>query len=252
MKLLLLLLLPLFSFAQVTVLEDGRPPTAATGGNGDNPFDQDLNSNNEVSFATVAASTFSSAEDLNLLAGTYGSGVVRVQSNIEHDEGGSMGMASGIYLDARGTGDATITNTGNGDFTVGGLLLLQSLEGDVGISASGTASMDASQGNLSYGRATVSPADATFGYLTESDVGSVNLVATTNSFRLVVNAVEVFDMDATSAEVSVPVDLPERGSDPAAPPANTARFYSRDNGAGKTQLVVRFPTGAIQVLATEP
>ncbi len=41
-------------------------------------------------------------------------------------------------------------------------------------------------------------------------------------------------------------------ADPAAPAANKARFYVRDNGAGKTQLVVRFPTGAIQVIATEP
>ncbi len=41
-------------------------------------------------------------------------------------------------------------------------------------------------------------------------------------------------------------------SDPAAPAANSARFYAKDNGSGKTQLVVRFPTGAVQVLATEP
>tara|TARA_R110002126_G_scaffold1757_1_gene10550 strand:- start:6615 stop:8465 length:1851 start_codon:yes stop_codon:yes gene_type:complete len=40
--------------------------------------------------------------------------------------------------------------------------------------------------------------------------------------------------------------------DVAAPAANKAVTYVRDNGAGKTQLVVRFPTGAIQVLATEP
>lgn len=39
---------------------------------------------------------------------------------------------------------------------------------------------------------------------------------------------------------------------PAAPAANRARFYAKDNGAGKTQLVVLFPTGAEQVLATEP
>lgn len=31
-----------------------------------------------------------------------------------------------------------------------------------------------------------------------------------------------------------------------------ARVYSRDNGAGKAQLCVVFPTGAVQVLATEP
>jgi len=41
-------------------------------------------------------------------------------------------------------------------------------------------------------------------------------------------------------------------SDPAAPSSNKGRLYFRDNGAGKTQLVVRFPTGAIQVIATEP
>lgn len=41
-------------------------------------------------------------------------------------------------------------------------------------------------------------------------------------------------------------------SDPPAPTTNNARLYVRDNGAGKTQLVIRFPTGAIQVIATEP
>jgi hypothetical protein len=41
-------------------------------------------------------------------------------------------------------------------------------------------------------------------------------------------------------------------SDPAAPAANSGRLYFRDNGAGKTQLVVRFPTGAVQIIATEP
>jgi len=47
------------------------------------------------------------------------------------------------------------------------------------------------------------------------------------------------------------VDLPEISA-PAAPDANTGRLYVRDNGAGKTQLVIRFPTGAVQVIATEP
>lgn len=41
-------------------------------------------------------------------------------------------------------------------------------------------------------------------------------------------------------------------SDPAAPASNTCLVYAKDNGAGKTQFVVRFPTGAVQVLATEP
>lgn len=44
----------------------------------------------------------------------------------------------------------------------------------------------------------------------------------------------------------------EQSADPAVPAANGARLFSKDNGAGKTQLVVRFPTGATQVIATEP
>lgn len=39
---------------------------------------------------------------------------------------------------------------------------------------------------------------------------------------------------------------------PAAPPANTARIFVQDNGAGKTQLMVLFPTGVAQQLAIEP
>jgi hypothetical protein len=39
---------------------------------------------------------------------------------------------------------------------------------------------------------------------------------------------------------------------PGAPAVETARLYSRDNGADKTQLVVVFPSGAVQVIATEP
>jgi hypothetical protein len=40
--------------------------------------------------------------------------------------------------------------------------------------------------------------------------------------------------------------------DVTAPLTNGARLYAKDNGSGKTQLVVRFPTGAVQVIATEP
>ena len=40
-------------------------------------------------------------------------------------------------------------------------------------------------------------------------------------------------------------------ADPSAPAANKARMYCRDTG-GKTELVVRFATGAIQQIAIEP
>lgn len=40
-------------------------------------------------------------------------------------------------------------------------------------------------------------------------------------------------------------------ADPSAPPANNGVLYFRDNG-GKIELVVRFPTGAVQQIAIEP
>lgn len=48
------------------------------------------------------------------------------------------------------------------------------------------------------------------------------------------------------------IEYTEAAADLAAPAANKARVYARDNGSGKTQLVVRMPTGAVQVIATEP
>lgn len=41
-------------------------------------------------------------------------------------------------------------------------------------------------------------------------------------------------------------------TDPVSPPANTGALYVRDNGSGKSQLVIKFPTGAVQVISTEP
>jgi hypothetical protein len=47
-------------------------------------------------------------------------------------------------------------------------------------------------------------------------------------------------------------EMMEMAADPAAPAADKARLFVRDNGAGKTQLCVRFATGAVVVLATQP
>jgi parallel beta-helix repeat protein len=41
-------------------------------------------------------------------------------------------------------------------------------------------------------------------------------------------------------------------TDPPAPSTNNAALYVRDNGSGKTQLMVRFPTGAAVQVAIEP
>lgn len=59
------------------------------------------------------------------------------------------------------------------------------------------------------------------------------------------------DWKARRGSLSEYLDIAEMSA-PAAPSANTARLYVEDNGSGKTRLCVRFPTGAVQVLATEP
>lgn len=81
---------------------------------------------------------------------------------------------------------------------------------------------------------------------------------TTGSTNIVIG----YDIDVDSATGSNQINIggvyfhdrllyTER-ADPAAPAANQAVVYARDNGSGKTQLCVRFNTGAVQVLATEP
>lgn len=47
------------------------------------------------------------------------------------------------------------------------------------------------------------------------------------------------------------LELPEI-AEPSAPGADRGFLYVKDNGSGKSQLCVRFPTGAVQVVATEP
>lgn len=47
------------------------------------------------------------------------------------------------------------------------------------------------------------------------------------------------------------IDVTEMATPPA-PAANIARLFVKDNGAGKTQLCVRFNTGAVQIISTEP
>lgn len=64
-----------------------------------------------------------------------------------------------------------------------------------------------------------------------------------------VNQVQI--ADGTISFEDCYVDMTEQTA-PSAPAANTARLYVDDNGAGKTRLNVRFNTGAVQVIATQP
>lgn len=48
------------------------------------------------------------------------------------------------------------------------------------------------------------------------------------------------------------IQMAERSDPGAAPPSNGVYIFTRDNGAGKTELCAQFPTGAIQQIAIEP
>ena len=69
--------------------------------------------------------------------------------------------------------------------------------------------------------------------------------------------VRAFSFDGNAGEFFGPIfvngyqDMNETAT-PAAPSAFRARIFVRNNGVGKHELCVRFPTGAVQVIATEP
>lgn len=74
------------------------------------------------------------------------------------------------------------------------------------------------------------------------------------------NATGLAELQSAVTELSATVDgLLYSGyqdydeiADAPAPGAQVGRVYARDNGSGKSQIVARFDTGAVQVIATEP
>lgn len=58
-----------------------------------------------------------------------------------------------------------------------------------------------------------------------------------------------WEFDATSPAIQGEAAT----ASPDAPTAaGTGKFFFRNNGAGKSQFCVRFPSGAVQIVATEP
>jgi len=95
----------------------------------------------------------------------------------------------------------------------------------------------------------------------ELDVGSVLSGVTPAPTRtsLPAGARTVRDIHIQELRTRVTATVPrtrftalEEIGDPDAPETNYARLYVKDNGSGKTNLVVRFATGAVQSVALEP
>lgn len=76
--------------------------------------------------------------------------------------------------------------------------------------------------------------------------------AATIKFKDYIPAIEFIGAVTLPTASSGFVELVEQSSAPAAPAVNRARVYLLDNGSGKTQLFVRFNTGAAVQIAIEP
>lgn len=189
-------------------------------------------------------------------------------------------FVSGIWVVTEG--DATDKGRGIGVQNLGasdGIYVQNELAGGTGVAALNVAAgvgfvaenQDASAVGFVMRHGTGGGA-STLGKFEANIAGSAELVTIasdqTSKFGVVYRmsgagneALTVFDAGAAKALVlgaddghvftTAFIDVVEMTA-PAAPAANTGRLYVDDNGAGKSRLNVRFASGAVQVLATEP
>jgi hypothetical protein len=167
---------------------------------------------------------------------------------------------------AVGLNAARATTTGSNNTAVGSEALVAEASG-TGNTAVGRAALAVSNGGVSNtalgesaGRdITTGDRNVFVGQDADAGSGTVSDGVAIGQLAVVAhdNAVALGRGTTTTATFQVEIgprhiEADELASDPAAPATNSGRLYFRDNGAGKTQLCVRFATGAVQVIATEP
>lgn len=68
-------------------------------------------------------------------------------------------------------------------------------------------------------------------------------------------AIRFFTRGTERAQIRVDspvIDMARTSVVPDAPSARRGGYFFQDDGAGKMQFCVRFPSGVVQILATEP
>lgn len=163
--------------------------------------------------------------------------------------------AAAVHVDYKGTNHAvTIAHGGTGTASLG-LSVVSTNEDDTALGvtgepdARGTVKIthnkpDGADTNSSLLSLLANGAGtATQGIFFDTESG---VTTTGKLINLRQNGDEVFVVDAGGR-----IKLTEQ-TDPPAPAADEAVIFARDNGAGKTQVCVRFGTGAVQVISTEP
>lgn len=159
-----------------------------------------------------------------------------------------------VYVDYNGTGHAaTVNHSGTGSNS-NALVVTSTNASDTALGVSGncdargtvkiTHNKSGSDANASILSCLINGSGtACQGIFLDTETG---VTTTGKLINLRQDGTEVFVVDSGGR-----VKFREQ-TDPSAPATNEAVLYARDNGSGKTQLCVRFPTGAVQVLATEP
>jgi hypothetical protein len=221
-----------------------------------------------VTAAKINVSSLSAiAADMGeLTAGTIKMGTGTKDSNLtgfQLDENELVGQNSGVDQVVLSSSDGKITAGAgavvldvNGMHAVSGTsdvnkhkikdgndtIMAMYSEIDGGVGASGT--LESRGKNASNPEGALELVAITYDGAAASGVAALSIIMET------FNGVMAFDASALRFNQAY-IDMTEQTA-PSAPGVNRARLFVQDNGSGKTQLCVRFNTGAVQVLATEP
>lgn len=80
-------------------------------------------------------------------------------------------------------------------------------------------------------------------------VSEINTGGSNEPLRVGTHGVKRLEVEANHPAIKM---QPSVTSPPAPTNAGEGSFFFRNDGAGKSQFCVRFPSGAVQILASEP
>ena len=161
-----------------------------------------------------------------------------------------MGLKAVANPAAGGQPGSFTTLTVSGAATIGGgLAVTGSISATTAVSLGVNAPLQfaAGLGNAPYLQHAANVLDvkqATSGFRVLNNAGTVGLLGMTDGTTTqlsVTGSISATDFIAGAEQTA-----------PSAPAANGYRIFAQDNGAGKTQLMVIFATGAAQQIAIEP
>lgn len=176
---------------------------------------------------------------------------------------GQRAIASGVESVAIGVGATTSTYadsvavghgssvTANAGIAIGSA----STAGGSGVAIGPDATSNAAAVAIGASAVNVNPNAVAVGYVARSNINGVAIGFQANAEDYG-NAVAIGSNTRATGTAQVHfgarhIELLEQ-SEPDAAATNGARIFAKDNGSGKTQLCVRFASGATQVIATEP